>query len=104
MDDKKVAVVTGSAGGIGKKIAEVLAESGSKLVLIDVNKAQLEETVKEFEQKGFEVKGFIGSVSDENEIQKIAKEVSDVFGKVDHLVNNAGIKRDGLLMRMKRYD
>jgi NAD(P)-dependent dehydrogenase (short-subunit alcohol dehydrogenase family) len=80
-----VAVVTGAAQGIGQRIAEVLAAAGFRLALFDVL------FDREPIEAGAGVFGFAGDVSDENDVARFAAEVSATYGRVDVLVNNAGI-------------
>jgi 3-oxoacyl-[acyl-carrier protein] reductase len=104
MNDKKVAVITGGGGGIGKKIAEVLAKTGIIVILIDVDQTLLEKTKSEFQSSGFETDVYAASVTDDAAIEMIAKSVFEKFGRIDILVNNAGITKDKLLLRMNRED
>ena len=100
----RIALVTGGAQGIGRAIAEELAAAGATLALADVNEAKLAETVGELKAQGIDATAFTVNVSSEESIQAGAKAILDKFGKVEILVNNAGITRDGLMMRMKRAD
>jgi len=102
MNDKRVAVITGGGGGIGKRIAEVLAINGIIISLIDADEGLLENTRKEFEDSGFEVRTLASSVTDEEAMEGIAKEIFGEYDRVDILINNAGITKDGLLLRMKK--
>ena len=104
MSNNRVAVITGGGGGIGKGIGEVLASSGIKIALIDADGYLLEETQKEFDKFNYEVRTYSLSVTDEEAIQDVVKDLTDYFGQVDILINNAGITRDTLLMRMKKED
>lgn len=88
----KVAIVTGSAGGLGKGIAERLCTDGFKVVLHDINEALLNETVAEFKEKNFEVIGVKGDVSIREDQFNLVKTAVAEFGHVDVLVNNAGIE------------
>jgi len=101
----KVAIVTGSARGIGEKIAERLAREGANLALCDVNQEALQETAKRLETE-FQVKVFcsVCDVSDETQVKTFIADVITAMGKIDILVNNAGITRDNLLMRMTESD
>src|SRR5271154_5667256 len=88
-DDRRVAVVTGGAQGIGRWTAEVLAERGFALALIDLRMS--DETIRAIEDGGSEAMGFTGDIADEPTVERFAGEVHDRFGRVDVLVNNAGI-------------
>jgi 3-oxoacyl-[acyl-carrier protein] reductase len=100
----RIALVTGGAQGIGRAIAEELAAAGAVLALADVNEAKLAETVGELKTQGIEASAFTVNVSSEESIEAGAKAILEKFGKVEILVNNAGITRDSLMLRMKRAD
>ena len=100
----RIALVTGAAQGIGRAIAQELAAAGAVLALADVNEAKLAETTAEFTNAGVTAAPFTINVSSEESIEAGAKAVLDKFGKVEILVNNAGITRDSLMLRMKRQD
>jgi NAD(P)-dependent dehydrogenase (short-subunit alcohol dehydrogenase family) len=85
----KVAVVTGAARGIGRRVAEVLADEGYAIALTDLNAAT--DTVAAVRQRGGEVLDAPGDVSVEADVMALAKQVRDRFGRVDVLINNAGI-------------
>jgi 3-oxoacyl-[acyl-carrier protein] reductase len=100
----KVSIVTGASRGIGLEVARKLAAQGSDIVILDVNLgdgASVAGIEKDF---GVKCKGLVCDVSNEESVTSVFKEVVKEFGRVDVLVNNAGITRDGLLMRMKAED
>ena len=100
----QVIIVTGGARGIGKAIAENFAAKGADLVIADVSLESAEETAKELTQKGIRAKASRLDVSKSAEVAKVFEETVKDFGRVDVLVNNAGVTRDGLLLRMKEED
>ncbi len=102
MDDlkNKIAVITGSARGIGKSIAISLMNSGAKIVISDINETALNDTVKELAALGNQVMGVQCNVTLNDDIDRLVKEVTDKWERIDILVNNAGITRDNLMMRM----
>jgi 3-oxoacyl-[acyl-carrier protein] reductase len=100
----RIALITGAAQGIGRAIAQELADAGAVLVLADVNEAKLAETAAEFAAAGAQATPFTVNVSSQESIETCAKAILDKFGKVEILVNNAGITRDSLMLRMKRTD
>jgi len=100
----KVALVTGSAQGIGRAIALNLAEGGASIVLTDMRAPKLEEVVKEIEAQGGKAIQFCVDVTDLEAVQKTVDQALEALGKIDILVNNAGITRDSLVMRMKPED
>jgi len=87
----KMAIVTGGSRGIGKEMAEGLAEAGASLMLCARREEWLSETLEEFRGKGFRVEGKVADVSKAEDVQAVVNETINVFGKVDVLVNNAGI-------------
>jgi len=100
----RVAIVTGSAQGIGKAIALNLVEGGASIALADMVPSKLDEVVKEIEGQGGKAIRFVVNVTDLEAVQKMVDETVETWGKVDILVNNAGITRDSLVMRMKVED
>jgi 3-oxoacyl-[acyl-carrier protein] reductase len=100
----RIALVTGASQGIGRACALELAKAGATVALAARNEAKLAEAVAEIEAAGGQAAAFALDVSSEESIKAGAKAVLERFGKVEILVNNAGITRDGLTMRMKRAD
>lgn len=102
MEDNKVALVTGGTRGIGRKIAEKFAENGYNLVLNYVSSNVDLEVIKEaFKKYNNSVLILKADVSKYEECENLVKEAINKFGKVDVLVNNAGITKDGLIAMMK---
>lgn len=102
MEDNKVALVTGGTRGIGRKIAEKFAENGYNLVLNYVSSNVDLEVIKEaFKKYKNSVLILKADVSKYEECENLVKEAINKFGKVDVLVNNAGITKDGLIAMMK---
>jgi len=98
----KVAVVTGAARGIGRKIAEVYAQAGADVAFTDLSRdANMESLEKELSALGVKCKGYASDASSFEEAHKAIDQIAADFGKIDILVNNAGITRDTLLMRME---
>ena len=89
MSEQRVAVVTGAAQGIGRRTAELLAERGYRLALIDLRESAA--TVQTIESGGGQALALIGNVIDESFVAHCARRVLDAWGRVDVLVNNAGI-------------
>lgn len=101
----KVALVTGASRGIGRSIALQLAEEGYNVAVNYAgNKEKAEEVVNQIKEKGVEAFAIQANVSNPDEVKSMIKEVVNQFGSVDVLVNNAGITRDNLLMRMKEQE
>jgi 3-oxoacyl-[acyl-carrier protein] reductase len=102
--DGKVALVTGAARGIGQAIALKLAAEGADLALCDLNAEWLEETAGKVKELGRRVECYSVDVSNGDGVNETVKAVEKDFGQIDVLVNNAGITKDGLLMRMSEED
>ena len=101
----KVALVTGASRGIGRSIALQLAEEGYNVAVNYAgNKEKAEDVVHLIQEKGVEAFAIQANVSNPDEVKAMIKEVVNQFGSVDVLVNNAGITRDNLLMRMKEQE
>lgn len=99
----KTAIVTGASRGIGRKIALELGKEGYNVVVNYAgNKEKSEEVVSEIKSFGVEAFAFQANVSEQDEVKAMIKETTSQFGTIDVLVNNAGITRDNLLMRMKQ--
>ncbi len=98
-------IVTGASKGIGKEIALSLAKSGKDIVLVYQNPANdLSPIIKEIEKYGQKAIGILCDVSDFEAVKDMVKTAADTFGTIDALVNNAGITRDKLLLRMNQED
>jgi 3-oxoacyl-[acyl-carrier protein] reductase len=101
----QVAIVTGASRGIGRAIAVALAAEGAKVVVNYASSASAaEEVVAEIKSKGGEAIAFHADVSHEAQVESLLKSAIDAWGRIDVLVNNAGITRDTLLLRMKLED
>ena len=87
----RTAIVTGGSRGIGKEMAEGLAEAGANIVLCARRAEWLEETVNEFQGRGFRVAGMTCDVAKPEEVQNVVDSTVSTFGSVDILVNNAGV-------------
>jgi gluconate 5-dehydrogenase len=87
----KTAIVTGGSRGIGKEMAEGLAEAGARLMLCARRAEWLDETLEELRAKGFNAEGRLCDVSRAEDVQAVVDETIEKFGKVDILINNAGI-------------
>lgn len=102
MEDKKIALVTGGTRGIGKKVAEKFAKEGYNLVLNYVSdNTDINSVIDSFKEYQNEVILVKADVSKFNECENLVKEAIEKFGKIDVLVNNAGITKDGLIAMMK---
>ena len=102
--DGKIALVTGAARGIGQAIALKLAAEGADLALCDLNAEWLEETAGKVKELGRRAECYSVDVSNGDAVNETVKAVENDFGQIDVLINNAGITKDGLLMRMSEED
>ncbi len=101
----KIALITGATRGIGKQIAITLAKSGFDVAInYRTENEDLENTKKAIEENGVKCLAVKGDVSNFEDCEAFVKQVIDEYGKIDVLVNNAGITRDTLIMRMKEKD
>ena len=104
--NNKVVLITGAAQGIGKGAAQVFAELGSKLVLFDLKEEVLKETASELEKSGTEVLPLVCDVSNEEQIDASIEKAVNRFGRIDVLINCAGITNSSLLYEIssKEWD
>ena len=100
----KVAIVTGAGRGIGQQIAKKLASEGAKVAVVDLKPEWCEETVGLVKAAGSDACALGCNVAESAEVDACVKAVIEKFGRVDIMVNNAGITKDGLLMRMSDAD
>lgn len=89
--EEQVAVISGGADGLGKGIAERIASEGGTVALFDFNKQLLDQTVTEFNNKGFKVTGSIVDISSEEMVSQSFAKVEATYGKIDIMINSAGI-------------
>jgi len=103
-ETKRVAVVTGGGQGIGRAIALRLAVQGANVAVIDLNEETAADVAKEIEAAGGVAGAFRLNVADADAVTEVFGEIADRMGGIHILVNNAGITRDGLLVRMSSDD
>ncbi|MBI2555472.1 MAG: 3-oxoacyl-[acyl-carrier-protein] reductase [Candidatus Rokubacteria bacterium] len=100
----RVAIVTGGSRGIGRAVAQCLAEDGAAVVVSGLDAARLEAATKELEGFGGPVLGVVADVARREDVERLVNQTKERFARIDVLVNNAGITRDALLVRMKDED
>jgi 3-oxoacyl-[acyl-carrier protein] reductase len=98
--ENKVAIVTGAGQGIGREVATTLADAGAEIAAVDVQLELAKETASLLTQRDRKAKEYRCDVSKSEEVQTTVDQVMKDFGKIDILINNAGITRDNLILRM----
>lgn len=96
----KVSIVTGASQGIGENIALELSREGAEVILVDIQKEKLEEVADKVARDKGKASVFCADVSRLDQVKEVTEKVIQDHQRIDHLVNNAGITRDNLLMRM----
>ncbi len=97
----KVIIVTGGGQGLGRAMAEHLAGRGARLALVDLNQERLDEAVAACKAAGGDARAYLCNVASEEQVSEMVTRVAEDFGGLHGLVNNAGILRDGLLLKVK---
>ncbi len=101
----KTAIITGATRGIGKGIAQVFAQQGANIAFTYSSSVEAANVLeKELNALGVKAKGYQSNAADYDQAQELVKDVLETFGNIDVLVNNAGITKDNLLMRMSEED
>lgn len=102
--NQKVSIVTGASQGIGEAVARELGQEGATIILVDIQKEKLEEVAGRFQAEGLKARPLVADVTDLTQVEGVVESVMKDYGRLDHLINNAGITRDTLLLRMKEED
>lgn len=100
----KIGIVTGAAQGIGRAVAVALAERGADVVVVDLDTQRCRETAMDVEKQGRRAMAIAANVGNWDDVKAMTDAVLKEWGAIHILVNNAGITRDGLLVRMKEED
>jgi 3-oxoacyl-[acyl-carrier protein] reductase len=100
----KIAVVTGSARGIGYSIAELFAAEGATVIILDLFPEAVNEAVAKLTAQGYKADGMVGNVTKSDEMDSVFNMIVEKHKTVDVLINNAGITKDNLLLRMKEEE
>jgi len=102
--ENKTVIITGSAGGIGHETARQFAIEGANIVMTDISQIITESAKKITDETSAKVLSFVHDVTKESDCENIVEKAAIEFGSIDILINNAGITRDNLLLRMKEKD
>lgn len=100
----RVALITGSASGMGKQTALRFAEQGAAVVINDIDAEKVRATVDEFSALGYRVLGAVADISNKTAVDGMVQQTVDAFGRIDILVNNAGMERAGALRKLSEAD
>ncbi len=103
LQDKKV-IITGSARGIGFAIAQAFAASGAVVFILDLSQEAVSAAEQALRSLGFKAFGYVANVTDSAGIEQVFADISKEHGSIDILINNAGITKDNLMLRMKDED
>ncbi|MFA5060192.1 MAG: 3-oxoacyl-[acyl-carrier-protein] reductase [Candidatus Omnitrophota bacterium] len=100
----EIALITGSARGIGKEIAKTFAKEGATVIISDINAESAGATAAELKSAGFQSDHFSCNVTDGKSVEEMVNKILDKYSRIDILINNAGITKDNLLLRMSEGD
>jgi len=100
----KIVVITGGANGIGAVAASLFGKHGAQIAIVDFDKEAGELIAQQLHGKGVEAAFFQADVSDSEKVKEMAAKVIEIFGKVDILINNAGITRDAMMLKLEVAD
>lgn len=101
---EKIVVITGSARGIGFSIARAFASQGARVMIMDIANDAVETAVQKLHAEGGQAWGYVGSVTDAAAMEELFATIAQEHGGIDVLINNAGITRDKLILRMSEED
>lgn len=100
----RVVLITGSASGMGRQTAQRFAEQGAAIIVNDIDAQKVHNTVEEFTGRGFRVLGAVADISNKAAVERMVQSAIAEFGRVDVLVNNAGMERAGALRKLTESD
>ncbi|MCC2615831.1 SDR family oxidoreductase [Aestuariibacter halophilus] len=97
----KVIAVTGAAQGLGRAMAQSLAEQGAHIALLDMQEEALNKAAEEIQSLGVKARAYVVNVTDEAQVEQTFAAIAADFGRLNGLINSAGIMRDGMLLKVK---
>lgn len=97
----KVIAITGAAQGLGRAMADILADEGAHIALLDMQEDALNTAVAELADKGVKANAYAVNVTDEENVEAVFAKIAEDFGQLNGLINSAGIMRDGMLLKVK---
>lgn len=100
----RVILVTGSGSGIGEGIATKLAEEGAKVIINDIDLAKAEKVTQSLNEKGYDATGLQADITDTEQVNEMISAIMNQYGRIDGLVNNTGVVRDNLILKMPEED
>ena len=100
----RVVLITGSAGGIGFGIAKHFSKGGAKIVINDLSEERVSQAVEEIKAQGGEAIGIVANITKLDEVKQMFEKAVETFGRIDILINNAGIERDKSIKKMSEED
>lgn len=100
----RVIVITGAARGIGFSIAEVFGREGGNIIILDLFQDGVDLAVSQLKQNGYKADGFAVNVTDSASMEMVVNSIVEKYQKIDVLINNAGITKDNLILRMKEEE
>jgi 3-oxoacyl-[acyl-carrier protein] reductase/2-[hydroxy(phenyl)methyl]-succinyl-CoA dehydrogenase BbsD subunit len=100
----RVAIITGSASGMGRDTAFMLAKNGARVVINDIAEDKVDQTVKELKDKGYDAIGAVADISNKTAVEAMVSQTMEAFGSIDILVNNAGMEKAGALRKLSEQD
>lgn len=100
----RVVLITGSASGMGRQTAQRFAEKGATIVINDIDAGRVRGTVEEFRERGFRVLGAVADIGNKAAVEGMVQQIVAEFGRIDVLVNNAGMERAGALRKLTEAD
>lgn len=97
----KVIAITGAAQGLGRAMADSLADQGAHIALLDMQEDALNQAAAELAEKGITARAYVVNVTDEEQVESVFQSIAKDFGQLNGLINSAGIMRDGMFLKVQ---